>query len=239
MIKIAVLEDEPNFAADLQRILQRYATEYSLSFEIKLFANGMEFLKAKSTDFDIIFLDINMPEINGIDIAKHIRKKDENVVLIFVTNLAQYAIDGYSVDAMDFILKPIRYSSLKFRLDKAISLIEKRKKGSIIIKVNREYVKLDSSDIYYIEANKHKLVYHTVKGDYEVWGSMTKVKKELESLGFASCNVSYYINLMYVAKIEGDDVVVNGEKLKISRSNRKSFLDELSLYFANSVVKGR
>lgn len=234
MINIAILEDEQNYAEDLRENIVRYASEYNLNIKIKLFSNGMEFANAKSTDYDIIFLDINMPEINGIDIARHIRKTNDNVVLIFVTNLAQYAIEGYSVDAMDFILKPIQYSSLKFRLEKAITFVEKRKKGSIMIKTNRETVKLEVSDIYYVEANKHKLIYHTVKDNYEVWGSMAKIKKELEPLGFSSCSVSYLINLKFAAGIEGEDVIVNNERIKISRNNRKAFLDALALYYSNT-----
>ena len=123
MIHIAIVEDEKEFAQTLQDYIQRYMAETHTAIQTDTFHDGMSFLDEYSGKYQIVFMDIAMPHMNGMDTAERLRKVDSNVCLIFITSLAQYAIRGYEVEALDFIVKPVAYDLFKIRLEKAISRI--------------------------------------------------------------------------------------------------------------------
>ena len=107
MYRIAIVEDDKSFIEELKKYLEQYSQEEGQEFEISTFYDGEEILENHVSGYDLILLDIEMPKVNGMDAAEKIREADENVVLMFITNMAQYAIRGYSVGALDFVMKPI------------------------------------------------------------------------------------------------------------------------------------
>ena len=233
-INIGILEDEALCFKSLNDCITRYGDEQDITFEIDLFTDGLSLVEADFTKYDIIFLDIQVPMVNGLKVAQRIREKDKEVAIIFVTNLAQYAICGYEVEALDYILKPIKYSSMKYRLDRAVRQISRNSnEKKITLVVNRENVRIRVSDIYYLEANKHQTIYHTVYGDYEVWKSFSDAKKELADYSFVQCHGSYLCNLQWVDSVNRDEVLIKDVvALKLSRNQKKEFMDALTIYWA-------
>ena len=160
MFRIGVLEDETSNFDELKRYIQRYGEENNVSFEIERHTDGQKFLEDQFSNYDVIFLDIEVPGASGLQVAEQIRERDKDVVIFFCTRLSQYAIYGYQVDAMDYILKPVRYSSIKMRLDKALHRVQKnRNNEKIVLRINRGSVRLSISEIYYVEASKHKMMW--------------------------------------------------------------------------------
>ena len=127
MYHIAIVEDERTFSEQLQEFLKEYQEEKNIKFKISVFKDGAEILEEYKQIYDIILLDIEMPEINGMETARRIRKTDAEVVLMFITNMASYAIHGYEVGALDFIMKPLTYYTFSVKLTRALRRVNKKR----------------------------------------------------------------------------------------------------------------
>ena len=170
-----------------------------------------------------------MKFMDGMSAAEEIRKKDSEVVIMFITNMPQYAMKGYLVDALDYILKPVSYPVFRQRLDRAIERISSRSHDYIAIPVKGGFRKLDTEDIIYVEISIHDLIFHTVHGDFTTVGSMKKVEEQLGE-EFYRCNKCYLINLKYVDAIQNNDVILGEQTLQVSRAKKKGLLEALNAY---------
>lgn len=162
MIRIAVVEDNQEYSDRLVQYLNKFAEENERRFEITVFHDGMDLMKIYKSSWDIIFMDIEMPLLDGMAAAKEIRKSDPVVIIIFVTQMAQYAVKGYEVDAMDFILKPVNYFPFTVKLQKALSIIENRKQDVVFLPMTGVTKRVPVDDILYIEVADHQLHFHMV-----------------------------------------------------------------------------
>ncbi len=224
MIRIAVVEDTKEDALILNGYIKRFQTENDELFEVKYFKSGLTFLHDYHADFDIVFMDIDLPGKNGLDISKELRERDSKVVLIFLTNLAKYAIKGYSVNAFDFVAKPITYYSFSTMLSRAITKCSYEKANEVTINNAGVLVKIDINSISFIEVDNHQLIYHTDNGDYQEWRSLSSIAEEFEKFGFAKGSSSYLINLRRVSVISGTQVVLNNKQvIYLSRGQKKEF----------------
>lgn len=231
MIKIAIVEDDKGDSGTLARFIRKYGEETGETFGVNIFSDGLSFLADYDTGYDIVFMDIEMPFLDGLKTVKRLRAVDQNVSVIFVTNMAKYAIKGYEVDALDFVVKPVDYFNFSLKMEKAVRLQKKIKSGGLMLNTENGMIKLDVSDIYYIESSLHFVCYHTEKGLLRVRSSMKETEKKFESMSFVRCNNSYLVNLSHVDKVSGDEVTVGNEVLTISRSRKKHFLDALAVYY--------
>lgn len=231
MIKIAVVDDDEMFLNQMEIYAAQYARERKRQIEIARYLEGSQLL-ADYHPFDIIFLDIQMKEIDGIETAHHIRKIDQNVLLLFITNMAQYAINGYEVDALDYILKPVNYYIFSVRMDRAISRLKKHRSRELILPLSNGVCRLQTEDIYYVEIQNRTLCYHTRKGEFMVHGTISAVERELAEYHFVRCNHWYLVNLKHVTQVEGNLAVVGEEKLEISQRKRTVFLSALMDYIS-------
>lgn len=229
MLHIAVVEDDESYAAQIAGYLERFAQENQLDIRVRHFRDGMEIAEGYKPVYDIIFLDIEMPLLDGMSAAEQIRKSDPDVLLIFITNLAQYAIRGYSVEALDYVLKPIGYAAFALKMQKAYRILEKREMRFVILADGEETRKIPVSSIRYVEVADHQLVYHTVDGDFCEFGTLRKLEAEWGD-SFARCNHCYLINLGYVDGVKEDCVLLGKGRLKISRAKKKQFMQKLSDY---------
>lgn len=226
-MKIAIVEDKKQHSETLKKYLEHYREESGIDFEVYVFSDGLEFLDSYKNVFDIVFMDIDMPHINGIETAKRLREIDRRVCLIFVTGLSQFAINGYEVDAFDFIVKPVDYEKFRSRLSRAISTVNKSDLGTLCIK-NKEVIRIVKiSDIYYLENKDHKIVYHLVGEDIETWDTLAKVEKILPPDHFARCSTSYLVNLSYVVSVKGNTVTLPHTTLPVTRLKKKEFIEKL------------
>ena len=137
MIRIAIVEDDREHALRLENALKKYADEHKLTLQICVFYNVISFLEQYAGDYEIVFMDIMMPMMNGMDASRMLREKDENVMLIFVTSMGQYAIRGYEVSASDFIVKPVEYPSFALKFTRALSKLPKKEDRDVLIRKER------------------------------------------------------------------------------------------------------
>lgn len=232
MFKIGILEDEKQPAEDLLKFLDLFFSQQpDLSYTVTWYNRGMALLKDYKRDFDFLFLDIQLPDITGMQAATQIRMMDENVTILFVPNLAQYAIQGYSVQAFDYILKPVSYPSFCQKMERAIqSKLRQSNDVYLDIRTKKGSIRLSCDSIFYIEIYNHTLMIHTDQGVLEQWGSLSKYEKMLSDSHFSRCNASYLVNLKYVSSMERDKVKIQSAWLPIGRTRKKKFLEDYSLY---------
>ena len=178
--------------------VQRYTRQYGTPFEVTEFADGMEILEDYRPQFDIIFLDVEMKHLDGMTTAERIRQMDADVILIFITNMAQYAIRGYSVGALDYVLKPVPYFAFSQQLLKAVARLEKRAKHYLTVPVEGGLRRLDTASIYYLESEGHRVHFYTDEGDFSAPGALKAFEEKLADCPFARCNSGYLVNLAQV-----------------------------------------
>lgn len=235
MYHIAIVEDEIEYQEQLKEYLRTYQTEHGLEFQVSVYNDGAEILEGYSPRFDIILLDIEMPKVNGMDAAEQIRTMDESVVLMFITNMASYAIRGYGVGALDFVMKPINYYTFSMKMTRALKRVKQKEQKQILLTLPDGVKKLELNEIYFIEVQNRMLYYHTVEGDYIVRGTMQSAENMMADYPFAKCNHWYLVNLMHVKETKGTMVTVGPFELEISRRNKTSFLKALTEYMGGNV----
>ena len=229
-MKVAIVEDNINERDAIIKHLETYRkVNGKPQYDIYCYDDGLKFLTAFDTGYDVIFLDIDLPYMNGMDIAAQIRKRNTDIIIIFVTNLQQFAIKGYSVDALDFAVKPIMYS----RFCSIMRHIYRRLKPAetyIYIGSADKQRRVSVSEIYYVEIIGHRLIYHLAEDSIEVYGSIKQAEKDLPSKIFARCNNCYLVNLMHVKEIKRNIVNVGNDTLAVSQRRKSDFLSALAAY---------
>ena len=228
MLNIAIAEDERQYCEQLKRYLKRYAGEHQLEIDAQVFYTGRELVEQYQPVYDIIFLDIRMPDLSGMEAAQIIRQRDEEVVFVFITSLAQYAINAYEVGALDYILKPVAYETFAMKFTRVIRRAEGRSGSTITLTLPSGVKRLRTRDIYYVEVENHMLHYHTREGEFVIRGTMQKAEQELCVHQFAKCNHWYLVNLIHVSEVGKNSVVVGGAELEISRRSRTAFLSAVA-----------
>lgn len=236
MIRIAIVEDDQNCANILQEYLLQYQKESGECIQCTLFTDGEDIAVDYRAEYDIILMDIEMQFMDGMSAAEEIRKVDEEVTIIFITNMAQYAIRGYSVNALDYVLKPVSYFAFSQRIDRAIRRLKKKEKHYVILKVKGGNKKVASNDIYYIESQGHNLHYHTKQGVEKTVGKMKDLEEKLEPLHFCRCNNGYLVNLEHVEGMRDGMVKVGEDMLPVSRPRKKVFQETLAAYLSEVMI---
>lgn len=231
MLYVAAIDNDQ----EILDILYQYSKNYSSTEEVKidLFLDGNEFIKSFDSQYDLILTDINMPSIGGLELASLIREKDKNVSLVFLTNYAKYAIDGYKFNALDFLLKPI--SELAFAT--LLNRIKDKKSTYTIsnkfiwVKAGANKIKVNLEDIIYVDINSHILTIHTENENISFKGTIKDIEKEIDSSAFSKCNACFLVNLNKVIEFSNEEVTLsNNEKLAISRNKKQEFLNDLTSF---------
>ena len=228
MTRIAIVEDEDLFADELTGYIQKYSSVRGIRFEVVRFRDGDEILEDYQGDFDIILMDIQMEFTDGMTAAEQIRKWDQDVVIIFITNMINYAIRGYQVDALDYVLKPISYQPFEQKLERALTRVKKRETHSISLNVYDGVRKMQVEDIFYVESEGHTLNYYTASGKFSGRGKMKEAEAQLVPYGFFRSNKGYLVNLHRVEGVKDGCCLIDGKELLISRARRNEFMEALS-----------
>ena len=242
MLRIVIVDDEKVVADILESFFKRYSEEHAVDYSIEWYSNPIVFLTEYTNRFDIVFLDIELPSMNGVECARKLREVDTSVSLVFVTNMKQYAINGYEVNADDFIVKPVSYYDFAMKLERLFKKMNIKKEVKISVRNDGMIKCLDIVNIRYVDVFKHKLTYHTTEGDFECRGSINKIEELFLANHFAKCNKYCFANLRYVTGVDGYKVLLsygrNSEKfdeLAISRPRKKEFVTSLSKYLGVNV----
>ncbi len=226
LIKIVICEDEK----EQQELLGKYIKEIfgglSVSYELKVFNSGEELLENYSKNTDILLLDIQMCQINGMDTARKIRELDDKVEIIFITSLIEYALEGYEVRAYRYLIKPVKYDDLKNNMINCIKEIDIKNKY-ILIKEEGKRIKLDINEITYIEVQKEDITIHTLNEIYKIKGTMNNIEKEINCCRFFRCHKSYLLNLEHLKSIKQYVAILeNKEEVPVSRYRFKDTKDK-------------
>lgn len=229
---IDIVDDNASDAERLKGLVERYAKESGVQMSVRSFKNGMSFLEHYSADTDVVFLDVEMPIMNGIDVAKKLRETDTGVCIVFVTNHAQFALKGYLVNALDYVIKPISYYGVVDRLKRAAVMLRKRTEKYLLLNLSStEVVRISVGDLSFVEKVSNYLVYHTTEGEYQTRGALKEVEELLPERCFSRCISGCLVNLGYVEKVTHTSVFVGGFELPLARQRKKKFMIELAEYY--------
>ncbi len=226
----AIVDDNPDDCEKLKSCFSFLAAQIKEEFSVDEYLDSKRFLMHFDNQYNALFLDIEMPDINGLELAKQIRETDNSVMIIFVTNSAKYAASGYEVDAVDYILKPVDTNSFMLKMKRILPRIERRKDADILLKTDNGLERLQISHIKYIEVFGHYVIYHTYFGDYSIYGTLSAETKRLPDEQFVKCSRNCIVNLRYVESVKNGYCIVADEKLAISRPQKKAFIKALSDY---------
>lgn len=233
VLRAAVVEDEQPAAQRLKAYLLRFGTEQELTVEITEFRDAVAFLDQYRPVFDVVFMDIELPHMNGMDASRKLREIDREILLVFVTNMAQYAVKGYEVDALDFIVKPVAYPDFAFKLKRVLNALQAGREREITISLpNQGLYRVSSSRLLYVEVRNHRLRYHMADGVLEAGGTLSKAEAELRTWGFLRCNSCYLVNPRHVEWVRGYVVRIGHDELQISHPKRREFMKGLSEWLA-------
>ncbi len=228
MIRIAIVEDEQTYADQLRDYMEQFMSETGSHIHLTFFQDGEDIVENYKPDFDIILMDIQMQFMDGMTAAEKIRALDTEVIIMFITNMMQYAIRGYEVDALDYIVKPVSYFSFSQKLQRAITRIPKDNTHSITINSAAGVFRVNAEDIYYVESDGHSLVFHTKGGDYRERAKMQDREEDLAPYGFFRSNKGYLVNLDMVEGVQDGCAIVHGAKLLIARARKNEFMAALT-----------
>ena len=231
-INIAVVEDSIDDLNNCLSLLDKYSKEKNVQFDIQTFESGDAFLMRFKSQFDFIILDINLSAMNGIDVARSVRTKDEEVIIMFATNLAKYATNGYEVDAIDFALKPLTYASFYLRLERVMKKLNKKSDSFLVVPSDGGFSKINVNDVLYVEVISHDIIFHMISGQYiTTSGTLKKYDEKLKDLWFIRCNSCYLVNAHKIKRVEKLDIqLVNDEIIAISHPKKKSFMERFKKY---------
>lgn len=232
---VAIVEDTPAEADTLKEYFSRFGAEKGVDFKITHFESAEPFLEKYRPVYDLVLMDIALPKINGMEAAVRLRELDRTTTIIFVTNMAQFAVRGYEVDAFDFVVKPVSYSNFALKLQRALNKLGTRRDTEVLVSMADGLYRIASSQIKYIEISGHRMVYHTTDGTIKAYGNLKEVESVLSGKMFVRCNSCYLINLNYVYAIRGYTVVVDGDELQISRPRKKAFVQAVNDYLGGGI----
>lgn len=235
MIRIAVVEDEKRYQEQIKEYLEKYEKEYQENFHITYYRDGDDISVDYKAQYDIILMDIQMSFVDGMTAAREIRQKDSQVIIIFLTNMSQYAVKGYEVDALDYILKPIDYFTFSKRLQRAVQRCNRaREERYLAIPFKGGIAKLSAADIYYIESHSHNLHF---MGNFEpviAYGTIKEMEEKLREMHFSRANSGCIVNLRYVSRVEDGYVCLKNIQIPLSRTRKNAFLEALTNYVSEA-----
>lgn len=217
-LKIAICDDDAQQRAYLQDMVTEWSKRNRHLTEIKQYADAKSFLfdYEEEKDFDVLLLDIEMPQINGIQLAKEIRKENTTVQIVFITGYYEYFSDGFDVSALHYLMKPATAEKVCPVLDKAVNNLSYRQRAILLATADGS-IKVSLADILYLEAENVYVIVHTTQGNYRTRAALAKMAQELDDT-FFKVHRSFIVGLKYIKKITRTDItMINGETVPISR----------------------
>lgn len=238
MIRIAIVEDQAADAEALRGCVTRWCEEHpGDGAACEMYGDAVEFLE-RGSGADIVFMDIEMPYMNGMSAAAELRRHNREAILIFATRAIRYAVRGYSVDAIGYLVKPISDSAFDSVFGKAVGLYRERsREATVMLRTKTGMVTLRADRIRCVEADGHMLHVHTEEDVLDVWCG---IEKMLESLPpeIVRCHKGYAVNLKHVSCVGKDSVTILGQPelvIPVSRQRRPELMERLTRYYTRTM----
>lgn len=233
MINVAIVEDEKPAAELISSYLQEFGRQEEEEFSVRVFGDAVSFLENYKPDFDLVFMDIMMPSIDGMRAAKKLRERDRNVQIIFVTSMSQFAVKGYEVAALDFIVKPVSYFDFCIKMRRAVFAVRSCDGRSVVVPAEGGELRIFVRDLQYIEVSGHNCRYHIAPHRVaEGRNTIRGLSALLQPYHFMRCNSCYLVNPIWIEYVGGYTVRVAGVELQISHPRKKEFTREFNEWAA-------
>ena len=217
--RVAIVDDSSVDAAFVEEILNTWATNRQVMVQLERFDSAEKFLFCYAEDkaWDVLLLDIEMGAMDGVTMAKRVRKSNESAQIVFVTGYADYISEGYEVAALHYLMKPVNKDKLFAVLDRAIVAMQKADRV-ILLPINGEMLRIPVSQVQYAEAFSHAVAITTQTDTIQVKMSISEIEKMLGE-GFVRCHRSYLVGLKHISRISKAEVILDsGKVLPLSRS---------------------
>lgn len=207
MIKLAICDDEPVYQKEVARLAKEYGEYHHVELSISVYSSGVQVLDANE-HYDIFILDILMPGLSGMELASDLRRMDDAASIIFLTSSPEFAIEGYSVHALAYLLKPVKREKLFKALDHALAHRCKQTHDEILVRSDSKLMSISLSSIEYIEARQEKLVYYLCSGQIiESIGTLFALEQQLSGDSrFIKPHRSYLVNMTYIQGLDGKGI---------------------------------
>ncbi len=231
MYRALIVEDEPEEAARLIDFIRRYGQTHDETFDVVTLRSAMEMLSNKER-FDLVFLDINLPGISGMEAAQLMRAYDEETPIIFVTSLAKYAAKGYEVGAVGFIIKPVTWGNFSMALDRALRVIRNNAGRTVVIPTEDGMRVVSLSQVSHVEVRGHQLTYHLTDDEQlEARGALGQLEEDLAGSPVIRVSKSCLVNMDKIARIRSSELKMStGAEVRVSRTRRKEVLAAITDY---------
>lgn len=224
MLKVAVVEDNNEQTCEIERQLKQFFTENKTEYLLDCYSSGIDLLNAYNAQYQLILLDICMPGLNGLEVAKELRNKNSTASIVFMTNMPKYAINGYEVEAVGFLVKPVKYTGLCNTLRRVLSHISDHGDVAICVTTRQGVITISSTQLLYVESKQHDLIYVADKFTVRQRGSLKDAEEKLTGCGFKRCSHSYLVNLKFVRAFQGNTLYIGEHEIPISRGRKKEFI---------------
>lgn len=226
MLRIALCD---NSRTDMERLEKTFDKLHQYSIDYDVFFSAEELLSCDERQiesYQLYIFDIELSNINGLELARRLRKKDEKALFVFLTNHTEYVMEVFDVITFDYILKPITEEKLESMLLKAMRHLQMLKRD-FVFQYRKNHFRVNFEDILYFEKNGRQAVVHTINKKFKTNMTLLELWEQLDELVFSHIHISYIINLQHVKAIEGDEVILdNGEHLFIARSHKQELKEK-------------
>jgi len=233
-LNIAIVDDEKVIREQISSLIEKQIPDCYL----KAYATGEELLAVEKR-FDIVFLDIQMDGMDGIETARMLREKQDEMVLIFVTGNREYVFDALDLYAFHYLLKPVDESKFREVLARAALEVAKKKKKRVLF-IKKRNLTLDQADILYIESRAKKVEIHTkgTKGTIEIYATMEELENQLGE-DFYRCHRAYIVNMAHITEYDNDSITItNGDKICLTKKKYGDFVKAYMWYLQNGGIPG-
>lgn len=222
----AICEDEAWIANDLKKKVEEYLKKRKTDGTVRVFASGEELLNF-DLDFHIVLMDIKLSGRNGMKIAEQLKKRGSGSQIIFITAFRKYVFQAFDLEAVHYILKPVRSEKLEMALDKAVKRVDFMEEKTLLLENGDKAERVFFRDILYCEVFDHQLLVYTTTGDFKINGTLDGFEKKLDERFFRS-HRSYLINMNYVVRREGEHAIMaGGKQVLIARRRQQEFMKRL------------
>ncbi|TGY97059.1 response regulator transcription factor [Petralouisia muris] len=227
MISIAVCDDEVLECSQIAGTIKSILNEMQVPCMVRQFHSGKELLGA-AKEFDLVFLDIIMEELDGMKTAELFRQKTAGKILVFISSSKAYVFDAYEVEAFWYLVKPMEEGKLQKVLERAVRKLERRSEEFIIVSRQREKKKLFLAEISYFEIRGRMIYAHQTEEIFDFYEQIGILEQKLQGKGFFRCHKSYLVNLNCVRSYNRQEAMLDsGEKILISRRRYEEFCQEM------------
>lgn len=231
-MRIAICDDEKKICLFMKEIINRFYFDRDEETYISCFEGGEQLLQANLSDIDLLFLDIEMPGYNGLDVAKIIRKENQSVIIVFVTAYDEFVFESFKVKAYRYLLKPLKEEELIETLQSVQQELYSSENELSISFQNNNY-RIRIPDITYVEGMKGKIWIYCKSDTYRYRGALKDIDEMLKGKGFFQIHQSYIINMNKIVRYDKTEIVLEGGyKVPVSRYKWKGFQEEYARYWS-------